>query len=58
MKRECDIYYFSDMQKCMKCGSSWDANDPYPPPCLLDEPVKVSFIDLVIARFFGDKKKR
>ena len=57
MSTECDIYYFSDMQKCMKCGSSWDANDPHPPRCLLGEPVKVRFIDRVIARLFGEKKK-
>lgn len=55
---KCDIYYFSDMQKCMKCGSAWDANDPHPPRCLLDKPSKVRFIDRVIARFFGEKEKR
>lgn len=58
MKAECDIYYFSDMQKCMKCGSSWDANDPFPPNCLIDEPLKVSFICRVFARIFGEKEKR
>lgn len=54
-KKTCEVYYFSDMQKCMKCGASWDANDPHPPICDFDKPANVRFIDRVIAFIFGDK---
>lgn len=56
-KKPCEIYYFSDMQKCMKCGSCWDANDPHPPICDFDNPAKVTLIDKLIAFVFGDKQR-
>lgn len=53
--KKCEVYYFSDMQKCMTCGSCWDANDPYPPQCDLEKPIKVSLFDKLIAIIFGRK---
>ena len=54
-ERKCEIYYFSDMQKCMTCGAAWDANDPYPPKCMHEKTKKPGFFERLIAHIFGDK---
>ena len=56
--KKCEVYYFSDMQKCMTCGSCWDANDPYPPQCNLEKPIKISVFDKLIAFIFGIRAMR
>lgn len=56
-KTECDVYYFSDMQKCMKCGLCWDANYPHPPACNYGkiDSKPAGKIEKIIALFFGLK---
>ena len=56
MEKPCEIYYVSCSEVCMKCGMIWDANDPYPPQCKIDQPVKLGWLDRLITRIFGDRQ--
>lgn len=55
MKNKCEVYYFSDMQICVKCDLGWDANDPCPPRCPNKTPEPVGPFGRIFAFLFKAK---
>lgn len=53
--KPCKIYYASDSQICETCGSVWDANDPYPPTCGVENEKKPGVVLRFLIRLFGTK---
>lgn len=50
---KCNIRQYSDMMQCHTCGLIWDANDPYPPECLLIEITETKLIKIIWWFLFG-----
>ncbi len=42
----CYAHQTSDQMTCKACDKAWDMNDPFPPPCGVDEPKKTWFARL------------
>lgn len=42
----CYAHQTSDQMTCAACDKAWDMNDPFPPPCGVDEPKKTWFARL------------